>query len=111
MKRMSLIVSIAVAAAMGAGCGNERQAARDEHAHADEHAELGVSFSAKRGLYVPPTTAKFIGLEVVDVEERTVASVMQFSAHIYRAASEAQFAAVNGGATVNALASASLSSS
>ena len=76
-----------------AGCGHNE----DEHAHAretGEHAEkaAGVTFSEKRGLKVPAETAKFIGLQVAEVEERKVVPSFHFQAQVFRAASEAQFA-------------------
>lgn len=73
------------------GCGHDDG---DDHAHEPGEAAAGVSFNAKKGLHVPPATAKFIGLEVADVEERKIASTFQFSAQVYRVAGEAQFASL-----------------
>jgi hypothetical protein len=56
-----------------------------EHTH---DAEAGVTFNAKKGLLVPPATARFIGLQVADVGERKIASASRFSAQVYRAAGE-----------------------
>jgi hypothetical protein len=73
-------------------CGCSHQG---EQAMADAPTEeAGVSFNAKSGLRVPPETAKFIGLKIADVEERQIASALEFSAQVYRAANEAQFASL-----------------
>lgn len=82
-----------------AGCGRE-----GKEAHV-EQADAGVTFNAKKGLLVPPETAKFIGLQVADVEERKIAATFQFSARVYRAASEAQFASLQPSGRPDALAS------
>lgn len=84
-----------------AGCGRE---AGEEHADAHE-AEVGVTFNEKKGLLVPPDTAKFIGLQVADVEERKIAATFQFSAQVYRPANEARFASLQAGGPLSALAS------
>lgn len=83
--RWSVVLAAITALAM-TGCGHEEG---DGHAH---EAEPGISFQAKYGLLVTPTTARFIGLEVADVEERKIKSTLEFSAQIYRAVSGAQFA-------------------
>lgn len=77
-------------------CGCSHEAAKETHAGAEESeaASLSVTFSAKHGLSVPLETAKFIGLEVVDVEERKVATELRFTAQVFRAAKEAQFASL-----------------
>jgi hypothetical protein len=99
---------LAIMTALVAGCGHRES---DGHQHdGDKPDVVGVTFNAKYGLLVPPETARFIGLQVVDVEERKVSSVLQFSAHIYRAANEAQFASAQASESAAALASASLSS-
>jgi len=89
-------------------CGHKEG---DGHAHSDAQgeAEPGVSFQAKHGLLVPPATAKFIGLQVADVEERKVASALHFAAQVYRPANEAQFASTQPGAAITALASGTVS--
>jgi hypothetical protein len=71
--------------------------------------ESGVSFNAKSGLRVPPETAKFIGLKVADVEERQIVAALEFSAQVYRAANEAQFASLQPAISANALASGAVS--
>lgn len=112
--RIPLALSVVVAALAFAGCGHK---AADSHApesgdaeHAHE-SEAGVTFNAKKGLRVPPETAKFIGLQVADVEERKIAAAFQFSAQVYRAASEAQFASLQPGGRPDALASGNVSPS
>lgn len=93
-------------------CGCSHQASEETAGANGETAvavETGVSFNAKKGLLVPPKTAKFIGLQVADVEERRIASVFQFGAHVYRAASEAQFASLQPSGPPDALASGNVS--
>jgi len=104
MKRRQLIsVALLSAIAILAGCGRQERVA-----HSAEKGEAGVTFHAKHGLSVPPETASFIGLQVADVEERKVPAALRFSAHIYRAASEARFASTEPTTAASALASASL---
>jgi hypothetical protein len=108
---LRIFVSVLAVGALGlSGCGPEGKAGSDHEGHA-EHVEntSGVTFNAKHGLMVPPATAKFIGLEVADVEERKIATTLRFSAQVYRAAKEAQFVSLETKATV-ALASGALSS-
>lgn len=105
-RRFSLFTFAAVTSLMLAGCGHKDG---DSHPQAAGEAEAGVTFSAKKGLLVPPETAKFIGLKVADVEERKFAAEFQFSAQIYRAASEAQFASLQASGTPFALASGQVS--
>ena len=106
MRKATRIFLLGLSFALFVGCGHEHEA---EHRH-DEKAE-GMTFNPKHGLHVPPETAKFIGLRVADVEERKVLSTFEFSAHVYRAASELKFASAESSERATALASASLSSS
>ena len=95
--RNIFVAAFIVASLAQTGCGHK---GGDGHAHAGEQddaahareAEQGISFQAKYGLLVPASTAKFIALQVADVEERKVASLLQFPAQVYRAANEVQFA-------------------
>jgi HlyD family secretion protein len=52
--------------------------------HQREVVEAGVTFNIARGLHVPEKTAKFIGLQTVDVEERRIPTEFRFSAQVYR---------------------------
>ena len=52
-------------------------------ASSEEAKEEVVTFNAKFGLAVPKKTADFIGLQIVEVEDRLVPSTNQFSAQIY----------------------------
>ena len=98
---------IATAAAISiAGCGHNHG---DGHAHEPGEAEVGVTFNAKKGLLVPPETAKFIGLQVADVEERKIAAALHFSAQVYRAGNEAKLVSLQPGAAPDALASGNVS--
>jgi membrane fusion protein (multidrug efflux system) len=90
MNARLLIFSLASIVALS-GC--TRKEAHDSHSEGehDAHAaEAGVTFSAKQGLSVPLSTAKFIGLQVADVEERNVTASVRFSARVFQAASERQ---------------------
>ena len=59
--------------------------------------EAGVTFKTGQGLHVPPETAQFVGLRVEDVTERKVASTLDFTAQVYRAADETRAAALASG--------------
>ena len=97
MKTKRLITaSILTAGTLLVGCGDGHKEG-DGHVHADAGHEasenqVGIAYSEKHGLRVSPETAKFIGLEVAEVEERKVASEFRFAARVYRAANEARFA-------------------
>ena len=104
-----------LAAALLTGCGHKEG---DGHAHAEggpESAEAyvekaaGITFSEKFGLKVSPETAKFIGLETAEVEERQVKAEFRFAAQVYRAGSEARFAAATPMVSATALASGRIS--
>ena len=95
---------ILLATVLLTGC-SQKEVAEHSDANAESAAEIGVTFNAKKGLLVPPATAKFIGLQVADVEERKVASAMHFSAQVYRAAGEARFASIQPRVVPDALAS------
>jgi multidrug efflux pump subunit AcrA (membrane-fusion protein) len=99
-----LVVFAAVVALVMLGCGHKAS-----QAHESGEGEPGVTFNAKKGLLIPPTTAKFIGLLVADVEERKIAAEFKFSAQVYRAASEAQIASLQASGTPSALASGNIS--
>ena len=91
-----ITASILTAGTLLVGCGDGHKEG-DGHVHADAGHEasdkhVGIAFSEKSGLRVSPETAKFIGLEVAEVEERKVASEFRFAARVYRAASEVRFA-------------------
>jgi multidrug efflux pump subunit AcrA (membrane-fusion protein) len=94
LKHISFLTFAAVAALVIAGCGHKEG---DSHVHESGEGEevsetqAGVAFNAKKGLLVSPSTAKLIGLQVADVEVRQITATFEFSAQIYRAASEAQF--------------------
>lgn len=109
--KICLMFATAVLAFGLAGCGHKE----GEHAHEEgeggEHAEraAGVTYSEKHGLEVPAETAKFIGLEIAEVEERKVAATFDFQAQVFRAASEAQFASTQPTVSSVALATAMLS--
>ena len=104
MKLINLLPFLA-AVALLTSCGH-----RDHDAQAEgsghEHEEV-VSFNSKSGLLVPPETAKFIGLQIVDVQERKVTSRRRFMAQVYRSAFE-QHTTAHASAMLGKLESASL---
>lgn len=112
LKRIDFAALVSMTALAIAGCGHKsgdghaHETGETEHAH---EAEAGATFSAKNGLLVPPATAKFIGLQVADVAERRIASAFQFSAQVYRAASEARLASLESGSAPTARASGNVS--
>lgn len=106
VKRILPLIVAAVVAVFIAGCGHKDG---DGHAHEPGEAETGVTFNAKKGLFVPPETAKFIGLQVADVGERKIAAALQFTAQVYRAANDATFASLQRSAAPDALASGNVS--
>lgn len=65
------------------GCSHDGKNEKAESTQADAESPTGVSFQAKSGLTVPKKTADFIGLQIVEVEERVVPSTNQFSAQVY----------------------------
>lgn len=112
LKQIKVVTFATATALVMTGCRHEKV---ESHAHESGEAEeahqveAGVTYSAKKGLLVPPATAKFIGLQLADVEERKIATSFQFSAQVYRAASAAQFASVQPVAMPAALASGNVS--
>lgn len=70
-----------------AGCGHKEGDGHDHAGNDGEHAvEIGVLYDPKKGLLIPAETAKFIGLELVDVSERPVNAAREISARVFRAA-------------------------
>lgn len=114
MNRFSAIIittfaTLSMFLATGCSPKHETASAHAEEAHDDHehgHEEEGVTFLAKKGLSIPKETAEFIGLELADVEERTVKATMEFGAQVYRAASEAQYASAKPMAAAATLATA-----
>jgi hypothetical protein len=83
------------------GCGSKEPAERAESQSENASSGIGVSFNAKSGLLVPAETAKFIGLEFVDVAEQKIASTSRFIAQVYRIDSAGTNATAWGSAFVN----------
>src|SRR5262245_51254622 len=106
--RIHLVALATATAFVVAGCGHKHEERHAQAEHAQE-AKFGVTFNAKKGLLVPPETAKFLGLQVADVEERKIAATFQFSAQVYCTATEAQFASLQPGSRPDALASGNVS--
>lgn len=91
------------------GCGDGEKHAKVETHEKKASIASNVTFSAKKGLHVPAETASIIGLELADVEERIVAAAFEFSAQVYRAANETQFASSQPTGTPAAMATGSVS--
>lgn len=72
-----MLVGLALLIILSTGCNRQKSEAR-----AEEQEET-VAFNAKSGLTVPKKIADFIGLKIVDVEERVVPTIHQFSAQVY----------------------------
>ena len=111
---LSLTTTTISLAILPCGCSrshSDSAAAKTEHAEKADAAEAGVTFKAGKGLHVPPETAKFVGLRVEDVTERKVTSTLKFNAQVYRSASAARFAALQGAASTTALASGQINRS
>ena len=102
-----LTVLAIMTALLLSGCGHKH---RTGHPQATE-AEAGVTFNSTKGLLVPGMTAKFIGLQVAEIEERKVSSALQFSAKVYRATGPTQPASTPLAFTTTALASGVLGAS
>jgi hypothetical protein len=81
-------LALAVVGCLLAGCGHRES---DGHAHTEtteRDGEPGVSFNPRSGLLVPANTAKFIGLQIVDVQERKVLGQFRFTARVYQCAAD-----------------------
>ena len=100
------ILGIASIALALSGCTRKAHEAPEHDTYATQ---AGVTFNSKQGLSVPPATAKFIGLQVADVEQRNVTASVRFSARVYQTVSERPFASAAPAATSIALASAFVS--
>ena len=86
------------------GCSQKEPGHKTEGT-SDHEVKPGVTFQAKKGLRVSPPTAKFIGLEVAEVEERKIAAAFRFSAQVYQGANEPRFASTRPMVASTALAS------
>ncbi len=104
MKRLLLHSAWALAAIVLAGCGHKDG---DKHAGMDTGGavEIGVTYHPKKGLLIPAETAKFIGLETVDVAERPVNAPREISARVFRCATTSEPRALASAAVAGADAS------
>lgn len=96
-------------AVLPCGCTYKDKEQAETAQEAGEANSAGVTFSAKHGLKVAEKTAKFIGLEVADVEERKITSTVRFTAQVFRPASESQFASASAQVSMVALATVTVS--
>lgn len=78
-RKAGALIPLAALLLLVTGC-NQDEAKRDAEEGKEEEV---VAFNAKFGLAVPKKTADFIGLKIVEVEERLVPSTNQFSAQVY----------------------------
>lgn len=85
--RLNLSVGSVVLAAMLAGCGGRKASSADEHgdAHAHEGAPAPASFKEGQGLQLAAETAKAVGVQTAEVEERKLAHVFQVTASVFHA--------------------------
>ena len=83
--RLHCLLFLSLALVVLAGCRRPGSASDVEQAP-----EIGVAYSAKNGLLLPPETAKFIGLETVEVSERPVTATREITARVFRAATTNQ---------------------
>lgn len=105
MKSTILLTTLVSLGLALTGC-SRKEAREHAKAESESHEHGGVTFSAKQGLSVRETTAKFIGLQVADVEERNVTASIRFNAQVFQSLSERKFASVTANATSVALATA-----
>jgi multidrug efflux pump subunit AcrA (membrane-fusion protein) len=92
------------------GCSRKETPGSHEPGEHDGHAtQGGVTFNSKQGLSVPSSTAKFIGLQVADVEGRNIAMSVRFTARVFQGMSERKFVSAVPAMTSFALASAFIS--
>ena len=80
MKPQCLLLLLFTLAAL-AGCSRKGSGSVGE-----QTPETGVSYSFKDGLLVSPETAKFIGLETVEVSEQPISATRKITARVFRAA-------------------------
>src|SRR4051812_45701115 len=111
--RLTVLIVLGIGLSLVSGCKRAHSEAGVAEAHEHGKAEpqpeeAGVTFKQGKGLHVPEATARFIGLQIEDVTEGKVAAKAQFSAQVYRATSEARFAALEPSVATTALASASV---
>lgn len=83
---IAVSITACVVSLFVSGCHREKASPDAGGYGAAKPEATGVTFKAGKGLHVPPETAQFIGLRVEDVMERKVASALDFTAQIYRAA-------------------------
>jgi hypothetical protein len=89
MKRLLLCSICASAAITLAGCG-QRDDGEFVGKEAESTVEIGVTYHPKNGLLIPAETAKFIGLETVEVAERPVNASREISARVFRSATASE---------------------
>jgi hypothetical protein len=73
-------ICLLIVGTLAGGCGRPPKDADAAPARVEE----GVSFNENKGLSIPKSTADFIGLKIVDVEEQKLASTFRFNAKVYR---------------------------
>jgi multidrug efflux pump subunit AcrA (membrane-fusion protein) len=58
-------------------------AATTHSAIAEDNPDIGIKYDKKQGLYVTPFSAKLLGFEKADVEERIIASTFTLQAQVF----------------------------
>ncbi len=102
--KTTLVCLAALTFTLGAGC---QRSATDSPGQAESKlVESGVTYKEGKGLHIPASTAKFIGLRVEDVAERKVTGTVRFDAEVYRTAVQVRSTAPHPQVSMTALASA-----
>lgn len=79
MRMISMIGLLAVASGLLSGCG-----ARPQQLTIGGEVPAVPVFSAKHGLLLPEQTRQSLGLKLIEVEERTLATKLDLSLRVYR---------------------------
>jgi hypothetical protein len=79
VRKVETLIPLVVLLLIASGCNRPQPKAGTGEPTKEE----AVAFNAKFGLTVPKKTADFIGLQVVEVDERLVVSTNQLSAQVY----------------------------
>jgi hypothetical protein len=78
-------VFVLIAMLMLVGCGQKDDAVLNS-SEAQHAPDVGIAYSVKDGLRLSAETAKFIGLETIEVSERPIATTREISGRVFRAA-------------------------
>ncbi len=84
LKIIQSVGCVLIAGILVSGCSRHEPENGHDVPDAAEYENSGVLFSESKGLSVPKSTADFIGLKIVDVEEQKMTSTFRFSGKVYR---------------------------